>query len=217
MSLAELNSIKETIKVRLNERRAGMMGIRKLRRENTQSAKDLKTRIGALGEILGSEIFEGRLELGVNPKEIDWIQMPEPVKNIFKPEFSYQPEDITDFGITTGRDGCLGSADLRISLYRREMPWIYIVANAIVRPKYASSSVSVICQHSPSQIKEGREAIQVLEKSLFVDNDEIERLVRSEDGEEAGQLIRSLKSLELGGEILNFVAGQVRKRINSSA
>lgn len=217
MSLAELKEIQKTVKSRLNERKASKMDIRQLRGENTESAKGLKKKIGKLGEILNSEMFEGRFDLGVDPEKIDWEQMPEPVRDIFQPEFSFQPEDITDFKITIGKEGYPGSADLDISLYRMNRPWIYVAAHSIVRrrPDHASGSISVSCQHSPSQVREGRVAMQALEKSFYVDDESLEKLVKDGDFKEAGQLVRSIRSLVLGGEILNFVVGQVDKRVNS--
>jgi len=205
MSLAELKDLKRRV---AGERssltktevisEAGPVDVRQLRKDNDELAIDLKNRFTELGEIIKSKRFGGELDLGVNPDEINWKSMPGDLVNIFKPEFAFQPEEITSFCIkpTTASPEGVG---IRIDLKRNKSYWSHVLVEAIVRKDYVAGSSYISCESDISQVKAAREAMQFLNDSLW--------------GRNPSQLVRSYNELVFGEKVLNFVVGEVKRRI----
>lgn len=219
MSLAELKDLKRRV---IGKRSSvteteigdgtGLVDVRQLRRDNEKLAKDLNSRFTELGEIIKSKRFGGKLDLGVNPDEVSWESMPEELVSIFKPEFAFQPEEITSFCIepklvSPGRVG------ISIDLERNRSPWSYVTVEAIVRKDYVAGSSYVSCQSDISQVKAAREAMKSLNDSLWGRNPIKETKVSDQS---RSLLTHSYNELVFGEKVLNFVVGEVKRRIQDT-
>lgn len=205
MSLAELVELKRRVTgghLPLTETevgsKTGLVDIKRLQKDKNKLAKDLKNRFTELGEILESKRFGGKLDLGVNLDEISWKSMPEELVNIFKPEFAFQPEEITSFRIEP-KNVNPGEVGISINLKRNKCPWSHVIVGAIVRDDYVGGSTFISCQSDVSQVKAAREAMKSLDDSLW--------------GRNPSQLVHSYNELVFGEKVLNFVVGEVKRRI----
>ena len=71
----------------------------KINKDIKKRAKKLHGNIRELG-LFVNEHFNGVIDLGTDVESINWSEIPPEIASCFRPEFSYQPEDITSFKIT---------------------------------------------------------------------------------------------------------------------
>lgn len=184
------------------------INIRQLRAENKKLAKDLNKRFTEIEGILNSEEFGGKIDLGLDASEIKWENMPEEIENIFRPEFTFQPEDITSFSIMPSRSGDK-EAGVRIALDRGEGWWNYISISAIARKDYYSGSSFIHCKADIAQVKESREARKLLNDSLW----NKDNVPNDKSNIETRLLIHGNNQLVFSEKVLEFVIKEIKDRI----
>jgi len=127
-------------------------------RELKREVRRLHGAIEKVGKILAVSGLEGKVSLGTDVEEIRWDLMGANTAGYFRPEFEFQPEDITDFYIKyeTGQQG--GYHGLVIRLKRNDRHWSTISANAFNRKSdnYISPSTHISCQAPQAQVAAAR-------------------------------------------------------------
>ncbi|MFH0943491.1 MAG: hypothetical protein V1810_04970 [Candidatus Beckwithbacteria bacterium] len=109
------------------------------------------------------KITDGLVELSTNEDLIDWNRMPENLKRVFQPEFTFQPEEITRFYFACSpisEDDVARTITLRLE--RNNFPWSFIIAHAIVNEDNIEPWVEVGCFASQGQVTAAREGLQAL-------------------------------------------------------
>lgn len=164
-----------------------------------KEVKRLHRTIKDIGEILATSGLEDGLNLGTDVETIRWDLMGRNLAGVFKPEFEFQPEDITRFSIvpSTGQDG--GYHGLKISLERRGRWWSYISAEAYNRKSdgYTSPSISIHCHAKEAQVAAARQTVEQL------------KAWPQADIEDEKLLLKDIKNLGLLTEVVNFTLAQL--------
>ena len=99
MALEQLKQIKGLLE---GSAEAGKLRLDKkdrttLARERDKMARNLHKKLEILQEIMKHPTIGGKLNLGTNVEMVNWSLMPQSVAKCFRPEFDYQPEEITQF------------------------------------------------------------------------------------------------------------------------
>lgn len=179
--------------------------VRNLKTEVIDKAKDLHTRLGMFHDLLTGH-FEGRVDLGTDVESINWDAMPQGVAACFKPEFSYQPDEITAFFISSKdnrrSNGRIGT---RISLERINKSWSEIQSGAIARERdgYHSGVTFISCKAPQAQPKEAREAMKSLDDALR----------RRDLNIKDSALMRSLEELNFTESVLEFATSELERHM----
>ena len=189
-----------------------------LARRRDRMAMNLHKELGILQKIMKHETIGGKLNLGTKVEEVNWALMPESVAKCFKPEFDYQPEEITEFYVEYSDHGAEGERSVGIHLSRNRLWWSYVQAGSLVRRKggplsglECMGSAYMSCRASEAQPKAAREAMSELNQSLWLDSSG-----RSPEGKELPYIINDINEFRLGEDILNFVMAEIQNRIQSS-
>ena len=179
-----------------------------LTREKNSKARNLHRRLDLFHRLMTHEkIGNNRINLGTNPETIDWETMPPEVAAYFQPEFDYQPEDITDFFITSKDYRHFnGELSILISLCRRDQWWSYVSAGVKVRRDYRGEATYVGCLAPSAQPKAAREARESLERSLWGD-------ALGSDDQELPFLFHALNGLQLADAVLGFATTQLERQL----
>lgn len=212
MTLEQLTDIEERLlgepQIQLSNKE-----IKKLKGQVKENALDLHSRLGLFREILTKDRFNNRLNLGTDVESINWDAMPEDIANCFKPEFDYQPKEITDFYITT-YDTNAGGLDIRLQLDRNDIWWSTISAGSVVQNmgniiggNYYSGDVFLHCYARHAQLKEAREAMDLLNESLW---EKDQRHINSKN------MYHSLESLQIAESILEFSTAEIRRQVDDN-
>ena len=188
-----------------------------LARERDRMARDLHKKLGLLQEIMKHPTIGGKLNLGTNVETVNWSLMPESVAKCFRPEFDYQPEEITQFyaqssDMSAGEERFVG-----IYLDRNGSWWSHVQAGSIVRRKNGRLSrldcmgyAYIECNASQAQPQAAREAMGGIKHSLSLHSSG-----REPEGEELGFIISDINKLRLGEDILSFVMAGIQNRIQT--
>jgi len=211
MDLERLSQIKDLLHPQKKEEptEVSKVEILKIRRELRQKTEDLHNRLMLVSKILNDKKFNNKLDLGTNPKKINWDEMPKEIADCFRPEFGYQADEITSFAISSKREESNGEISLQIGLNRNNQWWSYIGAGAIVRQGYTSGTEYIGCQAKLAQPKKAREAMEALDKSLWEKG-------RKGENDPLTQERHGLNSLELAESLLQFTASELEKRFKST-
>ena len=220
MALEQLKQIKGLLE---GSAEAGKLRLDKkdrttLARERDRMARNLHKKLGILQEIMKHPTIGGKLNLGTNVEMVNWSLMPQSVAKCFRPEFDYQPEEITQFyaqssDLNAGEERFVG-----IHLDRNGLWWSYVQAGSIVRRKNGRLSrlecmggTYISCYASQAQPKAAREAMGEIHHSLSLDSSG-----REPEGGELQFIIIDINELRLGEDILNFVMGEIQNRMQIS-
>lgn len=121
--------------------------------------------LGKLGEFLPQAGFtDGVIELSTNKDQIVWGNMSKRLEQAFKPEFTFQPEEITSFTIScSGKIESNGERHINIDLERNNEPWSYVHAGAILRENCTAPTLDVGSQAPNAQVRAARLGLEALE------------------------------------------------------
>lgn len=177
-----------------------------LKHEIRRKSNDLHKRIERFHKILSGKFFEGHVDLGTDPEKIDWESMPKAVADCFKPEFSFQPSEITKFRITT-KDNRQSNGEMEIAmqLERNGQWWSYVNVGAIVRDDYKSGTLFAHCSAAHGQVTEAREAMESLESSMWGRDQKFE-------DQQLSHLLHGKNTLDVTESVLQFAAVQAEKQ-----
>lgn len=156
MAVARLEAIEQALAVRQKE----PVTPKKAKEQIRTSIKNNFELLKRFGKILGNEPFNGRLELPTNPEEINWQHMGEALTACFKPEFEFQPEDITGFRLKYIDEPHISEKALEIALDRNGMWWSTVKIGMIVRKDWISPTIYAGCIAGPGQVKAAREGLE---------------------------------------------------------
>jgi hypothetical protein len=181
-----------------------------LSNEINKKSNDLHRRIERFHTILSNKFFEGYVNLGTDSEKIDWESMPKAVADCFKPEFLFQPSEITKFRITT-KDERQSNGEMGISMQldRNGQWWSYVHVGAIVRDDYKSGTLYASCSASHGQVTEAREGMSALESSMWGDTQEYK-------DQHLPHLIHGKNALDLTESVLQFAATQAEKQVTEA-
>jgi len=180
-------------------------------KEIKSNAPRLYSRIQKLHDLLQHESFGGKIDLGTDPRKIDWDAMPPEVAACFKPEFKYQPKDITSFTISTELDATTGNS-IKIDLKRQDSWWSQVHVGAIVRKDMIGGTSYIGCQAKEAQPKAAREAMAQLGAQLWQHG-----LTEGSEDKELPFIVKDVNELRLTEAVLVFAVGQLENRIGTKA
>jgi len=185
------------------EKRLTVRQIKEGQRILTQEVKEIFSFLGRLGEYFQQAGFkDGVIELSTKEDEIVWGNMSKRLEQAFKPEFTFQPEEITGFKMTcSGKTGGNGERKIGIELERNGMPWSYIHAGAIVRDDYVAPSIYANSQTPIAQVKAARMGLEAL-KPGYKDCQE----------KKESELLHNQEELSILKEVLNFAVSELELR-----
>jgi hypothetical protein len=170
-------------------------------RELEREVKRLHGVIKDTGEILAVPGLDGKLSLGTDVEEIRWDLMGANIAGYFRPEFEFQPEDITDFYIKykSGQEG--GQQGLEICLDRMGSWWSYIIAEAYNRKDdgYISPSITILCSSDHGQIAAARRVREDLDD------------YPTRRGGQIDTFLKEIKNLGLVTEVVSFTIASLEQ------
>jgi len=205
MSVEDISRIRDLLQRRKSEAPAEMSKAERKRvvKEVRQKAEDLHSCLGMLHEVL-TEGFKNHLPLGEDPEQINWELMPRMIANCFRPEFDFQPEDITAFYISVRDDSTTGNRQVGLRLDRENRWWSCLDLGTIVRKDYSGGLSHIHCLAPIGQKREAREAMKELDSSLWGE----------ESKDTRGRMLkRDVRELGLLEEFLGFVVGEMERQI----
>lgn len=182
--------------------------VNKLSREIHTVAPDLFQRLQKFQELLKHKAVGGRIDLGADVETIPWESMPKELAACFKPEFGYQPEEITGFGITVEGVTSNGAMSLNIDMQRNGRWWSYVRVGAIVREDYVSGSAYISCQSDQAQPKGARESMRKLNESLWRND-----LTGKSDDKRLPQFVHGVLTLRFVDSVLKFAVGELERQV----
>ena len=175
-----------------------------LQTEHDRLANELYTSLVKFHSLLSNSEVGGKIDLGTNPKKIDWRNMSHAQAQCFKPEFTFQPEEITGFYISTSDNRLIMCIEL--SLERQSEAWSYIVASVMARSEYKAGCIEVDCVAGNGQITSAREAMKIMREGL-------RGATTSTDAQDLRNLVYSSNSLKEGQMLLEFAVGTLEKQL----
>lgn len=160
--------------------------------------------LGQLGEFLPQAGFkDGVIELSIDSDLIHWMHMSERLQQAFKPEFTFQPEEITSFTIScSGKIAPNDERQINIDLKRNGEPWSHIQAGAIVRETYVGPTLNVGSEAPNAQVKAARLGLEALEAWPEA----------SGGGGEAA-FLKQQQELSILQDVLNFAVTELESRM----
>ncbi|MFH0840929.1 MAG: hypothetical protein V1865_03060 [bacterium] len=173
--------------------------------EEKSLAIDLHAQLKKFQELLGDERFKGKLELGNPQSESRWnVTMPEEVAACFKPEFSFQADEITEVSLRIDDSNKInGGLSLHLELKRNNQSWIVASFGALTRNNCHCGTNYLDCLAPQAQMSEGRKAIENLQAKL-----------RGSVKENYGNY--SLNCLRLTDRMLDFAVKETVRQLKQS-
>ena len=224
MSLEQLRHLKALLKNPMSGRAEAGKSLSKkdraaMARKRDKMAVALHTELDILREIMEHETVGGKLNLGTKVEEVNWALMPESVARCFRPEFDYQPEEITEFSAEYSDRGVDGQRSIEIRGSRNGQWWSYVEVGSIVRRKAGllsglecMGSAFIDCYAPQAQPKAAREAMRELDESLWLDASGR----RIEEKSQLPFIVNDINELRLGEDLLNFVMAEIQNRIQTT-
>jgi hypothetical protein len=163
----------------------------------------LHSELGSLSEILNYPEIGGKLDLGTDPDQISWDKMPEGLAGCFRPEFDFQPDEISGFSVRSSEDSSTGSRGLDFRMERNKFPWSSVTVDVYNRRDYKSGSVDAHCQSKHGQVKKARDAMDELEDRMWhAGSENVDSSFRY-----------GINSLNYVNDIMNYVGFEISKRL----
>ena len=169
-----------------------------MQKEINSKARKLHERIKELHTLLQHPWIGGKIDLGTDPAKINWDAMPKEIAACFRPEFAYQPGDITAFTISTELDATTGNT-IKIDLKRLVLWWSQVYVGAIVRKDYISGTSSILCHSKEGQPRAAREAMEQLNAGLWRHD-----LTQESNDRQLPQLVHGVNDLRLTQRVFDF-------------
>ncbi len=178
---------------------------RKIEKGIKKRAKKLHKNISALRELV-KEHFDGTIDLETDVERINWSEMPPEIAACFRPEFDYQPEDITSFKITF-RSGTTGGEAIEIRLKRLDSWWAKVGTGVYYRKDYHSDNLRASCEASQAQIRPAREAMKNLNHYIWDDE-----TIHVDDK----SLLKTQYGLQISEAFFEFTIGEIKRQVDTT-
>ena len=190
----------------IGEIRQNTMG--ELRIEHDKAADELHANLMKFHAVLSDPRVGGEVTLGTDPKKINWRNMSHAVAACFRPEFTFQREEITRFYITTDNDKARNEMRIKIALERFHSDWSEVAFGVVVgSPFTPEGDVEIRCEADMAQVTAAREAMATLDEGLWGPTS-------ISDAKDLRNLVRSSCVIKEGQMLLEFAVGVLEKQLS---
>ena len=175
----------------------------KLNEINT-STNNLLDDIRALKDVVDKH-YKGTINLSTEVDSINWSGMPQEVASCFRPEFDYQPEEITSFSVVfhSNSNGC---ELIGINLTRNGKTWSEIGAGACYQGGQYTTILKSRCIAPQAQKRSARRAMKSLEFPTRP----------NEIHPEVDSMVQTQYKLDISSAILGFTINEIEKYIGTA-